>query len=532
MANGIPDFRVTQQFPIAQAAELLQRRPVLEEQIAASQQQRELEPLEFALKAAQVGSTLASQSLERAATRQNLSRRQELQELVSGSFEPQIQAVRGQISELDQLTARRIGQQFPTTIPVRPPQGPFIPTGQRARPRVPTPGPIGPPTARTFEEPIPGALRPAAGELKRGLQQQVTGLQQQQQLQTAFAGLAPKEFVKAKLAAPDLKAQLQLQKLRQELSTDSTAVTAVKKTLKEQRFTASELKELSLFELQKLSAGKATADKAKFRGAIASSLGRRVEEGIEVTTLKELGKVAQIANPGTSTSDVMKANVRRSTAASRMVVLAQKLKGKLTPQEFRESVTILAGLLAGGQSGRLAVEQIDELSVDTLGVRFANMKQFITAQPTDARVGLFLNRIISVALREAQETEQTLRGEQIKILNSRRPLLEARNPKAYKEMITGLGLNPDLVRKGRVSDLVKDPNYRSFLPLFDPFRLNVDDIVSGKTPLTVEMLANDTVSGAFNAADADEITNLNEALNQITSPEALDAFEAQALQED
>ena len=125
MANGPLDLRIQPTFPISGVAQLLAQRPGREEQIRESQQRQELAPLQLALQAAQVGSQLATQGIERAKARVSLADREE-----------QRQA----IQELSDLSLRAQGpttqvSAFGRQPPQRIPAPGAVPTG-RAQPQL------------------------------------------------------------------------------------------------------------------------------------------------------------------------------------------------------------------------------------------------------------------------------------------------------------------------------------------------------------------------------------------------------------
>lgn len=192
MANGdllrnvqLPDFRTTQQFPIAETIAAIQRKPVLEEQLKSSKQQRQLEPLRFALQAAQIGSQLATSSVARAqakeALREKTEKKQELTNLASiltGTLEQQIRPLQQQLRPIQQQLRQATTQIQPTVqIPeARLPSG-ITPTAQ-----VPGPPVTGPAPQRLPPQQVTQLRQQAAP-----LQQQVGQLQQRQQVVGSLA---------------------------------------------------------------------------------------------------------------------------------------------------------------------------------------------------------------------------------------------------------------------------------------------------------------------------------------------------------
>jgi len=382
------------------------------------------------------------------------------------------------------------------------PKGSQIDTGAQVAPEATGTALFGPPKGQEG----PAQQLPVASPIPEtiGREERLTQLAGELEPEKAVEGfLEGQKPASTKDLLTQQKTMLQINKLQEEQATEGPQVDSLKKILKKRGFTDVELAGSSKGALEKLANLESRQTVAKAREDMATVMSNRLTEQKARTTLTSINKLGSRLNPGTSTAQGMKENFRRLTGASRVAVLGQKLKGKLTPQEYRESVTAVASLIQGGSAGRIAKEQIDELSVDTFGLRFANAKQFILNKPEDARVKAFVDRLIGLSLREALEAEQTIRQAQINEILANREVLEKRNPEAFDQMAKAIGIDLSKIDKGHAEEIMDEPNYRSILPLFNPITLNPQKVISGEQPLTVEMLIPSTLIENNNALNGD-----------------------------
>lgn len=395
------------------------------------------------------------------------------------------------------------------------PKGSQIETGVQVAPEAtgtalfgPPPGQEGPAQQLPVAAPVPETM---------GREERLTEL---------AAQLQPEKSVEKFLTGEkpiSTKEQLQINKLQLEQATEGPEVDSLKKLLSKRGFSEAELVGATKASLEKLANLESRQTVAKAREDMATVMSNRLTEQKARTTLTSINKLGARLNPGTSTAQGMKENFRRLTGASRVAVLGQKLKGDLTPQEYRESVTAVASLIQGGSAGRIAKEQIDELSVDTFNMRFANAKQFILNNPQDAKVKAFVERLIGLSLREALEAEQTVRQAQINEILANREVLEKRNPEAFDQMAKALGIDLSKIEKGHAEEIMDEPDYRSILPLFNPITLDPQKVISGEQPLTVDMLIPSTLIENNNA--------LNNDVEVIETGDELDDFEIIGIEE-
>lgn len=313
----------------------------------------------------------------------------------------------------------------------------------------------------------------------------------QQKLAESIARIAPKEFAKSKLTGtggPSLLDQqrlLNIQKTQRELSTEGPQVDSLKEVLVESDdFTSDELDGLSTAELTNLSNQSYRQKIAGARADMASTMQARLKESVSKTNMSEAIKIGNRINPAASNDVTIRRERIRLGNAAQLGVLAQAFKGKATIQEIREASTALAGLvMGGGTTGRVAKEQIDELTPKALIGDFQKQVQYITGRPRDAKMKAFLSRMTKTAIREAREAEQNIRQAQVGLVKNAQVLKE-RSPQAYQAVIDAGNLSDSKIRGNRY---IIDDDYNSILPLFNPFKLTAEGIISGQQPLTIDL---------------------------------------------
>ncbi len=119
MANGNqPNLRFQGQVPFASIVDALRQRPVLEEQLRSSQEQREQQRVRSVLDAATQGLNLASMATQQAQRRQQQRQLSELSQSLQQQLQPELQAAQQEVQQ--------IGAQ-PTPGPLQDIAGPTVP---------------------------------------------------------------------------------------------------------------------------------------------------------------------------------------------------------------------------------------------------------------------------------------------------------------------------------------------------------------------------------------------------------------------